>query len=155
VDTGVSAEEVKVSARFHGIMSISLVGLSILVAIVTVFQATPALGLVYLAGCVMAPFGIVYAFCAECLCRTHCAHVMFGKLAVALTHRQPGPYKPAEVAAAGLALLWLLGLPQLWLWQTLLWLALFWLFNAVAMMQIRLMVCPACDNVGCPLRSAR
>jgi hypothetical protein len=143
------------SARFHGIMSISLVGTSILVAVVTLFQATPALGLIYLIGCAVAPFGIVYAFCARCPCRTHCAHVVFGKLAMALTRRQPGPYTPAEMSAVGLALLWLLGLPQLWLWQTPLWLALFWLLNAVAVVQIRLAVCPACDNAYCPLRSAR
>jgi len=144
-----------VSARFHGIVSISLVAISILIAIVTVFQAAPALGLVYLTGCVVAPFGIVYAFCARCSCRAHCAHVVFGKLAVALTHHQPGPYTPAQIAAVGLALLWLLGLPQLWLWQTPLWLALFWLLNAMAVAQIRLAVCPACDNAFCPLRAAR
>ncbi|MBN1659026.1 MAG: hypothetical protein JXA93_11515 [Anaerolineae bacterium] len=143
------------SARFHGVMSISLVGISILIAIVTVFQATPGLGLVYLAGCALAPFGIVYAFCAKCPCRTCCAHIVFGKLAVALTHRQPGPYTPPEVGAVGLALLWLLCLPQLWLWQAPLWLALFWLLNAVALVQIHLAVCPACDNAYCPLRSAR
>ena len=143
------------STRFHGIMSISLVAISILIAIVTVFQATPALGLVYLIGCAVAPLGIVYAFCAKCPCRTHCAHVLFGKLAMALTHRQPGPYTPVEMSAVALALLWLLGVPQFWLWQTPLWLALFWLLNAVAVIQIRIAVCPACDNACCPLRPAR
>jgi hypothetical protein len=140
------------SARFHGVISIGLVAMTIVVAAVTVFQVSPLLGIVYLAGCALAPLGIVYAFCAKCPCRTHCAHVIFGKLAVAFTDRQPGPYTPAESAVVGLALLWLLGLPQVWLWRTPLWFVVFWLLNAVAVLQIRLAVCPACDNVHCPLR---
>lgn len=141
--------------RFHGMMSISLVGLAILVAIVVGLQTIPALALVYMAGCAAALFGIVYAFCAGCPCRTHCAHVILGKLALVLTNRQPGAYRPAEMVAVGLGLLWLLGLPQLWLWQMPLWLAVFWMLNAVAVTQIRLAVCPACDNAYCPLRPAR
>lgn len=143
------------STRFHGVVSISLVGISVLAATVTAFQASLALGLVYLAGCALAPLAIVYAFCAKCPCRTRCAHVIFGKLAVALTDRQPGPYTPIELAVLGLGLLWLLGLPQVWLWRTPVWLAVFWLLNAVAVVQIRLAVCPACDNAYCPLIRAR
>jgi len=144
------------SARFHGVTSIALVAITIVVAAVTAFQAqvSPLLALIYLAGCVLAPLGIVYAFCAKCPCRGHCAHVVFGKLAVAFTNRQPGPYTPAEIAVVGLALLWLLGLPQVWLWRTPVWFVVFWVLNAVAVMQIRLAVCPACDNVHCPLRAA-
>jgi hypothetical protein len=141
------------SARFHGIVSIGLVGTSVLVAVVTVFQASALLGVVYLIGCAVAPLGIVYAFCAKCPCRRHCAHVVFGKLAVALTNRQAGPYTVAELAIVVLALLWLLGLPQVWLWRTPVWLIVFWVLNAVAVLQIRLAVCPACENARCPLRT--
>jgi hypothetical protein len=140
------------SARFHGIVSIGLVGITILIAVVTVFQTSPMLGIVYLVGCAIALLGIVYAYCAKCPCRTHCAHVIFGKLAVALTKRQPGPYTPVEIAVVGLALLWLLGLPQTWLWRTPVWLVIFWVLNAVAVVQIRLVVCPVCNNVHCPMR---
>jgi hypothetical protein len=143
------------SARFCGVVSIGLVAISILIAVVTVFQVSLILAIVYLAGCAIAPLGIVYAFCAKCPCRERCAHIVFGKLAVVLTKRQPGPYAPAEIAVVGLALLWLLGLPQMWLWRAPLWFAVFWLLNAVAVLQIRLAVCPACDNVYCPLRPGR
>jgi hypothetical protein len=142
-----------VSTRFYGLVSIGMAAMAILVAVVTGFQVSLLLGIIYLVGCVLAPLGIVYAFCAKCPCRTHCAHVVFGKLAVAFTNRQPGPYTSAEIAAVGLALLWLLGLPQVWLWRTPLWFVAFWLLNAVAVAQIRLAVCPACDNVYCPLRA--
>ena len=141
------------SARFHGVVSIALVGIAILVAAATAFQASPLLGVVYLAGCAVAPLGIVYAFCAKCPCRTRCGHVVFGKLAVALTSRRPGPYTPAEIAVVGLGLLWLLGLPQAWLWRTPVWFAAFWVLHAVAVVEIRFAVCPVCDNLGCPLRA--
>ena len=141
------------SARFHGVVSIGLVGIAILIAAVTVFQSSLLLGIVYLVGCGLAPWGIVYAFCAKCACRHCCAHVVFGKLAVAFTNRQEGPYTKAEMAVVVLALLWLLGLPQVWLWRTPLWLIVFWVLNAVAVVQIRLAVCPACENVRCPMRA--
>jgi hypothetical protein len=140
------------SARFHGLVSIGLVGIAILVAVATVFWTSPVLGIAYVAGCVVAPLGIVYAFCAKCPCRTRCAHVLFGKLAVAFTNRRQGPYTPVEVGVVGLALLWLLGLPQVWLWRTPVWFAVFWVLNGVAVAQIRLAVCPACDNAHCPLQ---
>lgn len=141
------------NARFHGVVSIGLMGIAILLAVVTVFQKSPMLGIVYLVGCVVGPLGIVYVFCAKCPCRNHCSHVIFGKLAVALTNRQPGPYTTAEIAVVGLALLWLLGFPQVWLWRAPFWFVVFWILNAVAVVQIRLAVCPACDNIYCPIRA--
>jgi len=140
------------SARFHGVVSIGLVGIAILIAVVTVFQVSPVLGIVYLVGCAIAPLGIVYAFCAKCACRHCCAHVVFGKLAVAFTNRQEEPYTKAEIAVVAVALLWLLGLPQIWLWRTPIWLVAFWILNAIAVLEIRATVCPACENIECPMR---
>lgn len=140
-------------ARFHGVVSIGLIGVAIVIAAVVMFRASWELGLVYVAGCAVAPLGIVYAYCAKCSCRSKCAHVVFGKLAEAFTDRQPGSYTKAEIAVVVLALLWLLGLPQVWLWRSAGPFAAFWVLNIVAVVQIRLAVCPACDNVYCPLRA--
>ncbi len=117
------------------------------------FQTSLGLGVVYLVICVAAPAVIIYAFCAKCPCQTHCSHVFPGKLAAALTNRPAGPYTKTELAAVGLALLLLMGLPQLWLWQYRGLFVAFWLLNAVAMIQIRSVVCRACDNVYCPAKS--
>ena len=141
------------SARFHGVVSIGLVGVAVALAAVVMFQVSVALGVVYLMGCAVAPLGIVYAYCAKCPCRSHCAHVVFGKLAVALTDRQPGPYSRGEVAVVAVALLWLLGLPQIWLWRSLGVFAVFWVLNGVAVLQIRLAVCRSCENVFCPMKA--
>jgi hypothetical protein len=146
---------VKTNTRFHGITSIGLVGISIALAAIVMFQASLVLGIVYVAGCALAPLAIAYAFCAKCPCRGQCAHVLFGKLALALTDRRPGPYTPLELAAVLLGLLWLLGLPQPWLWTHPGLAVAFWLLNAVAVLQIRLAVCPGCANAHCPLRVVR
>ncbi len=140
------------TTRFHGVTSIGLVLVAVVIAAVTGFQSSPVLGLVYLLGCAVAPLGIVYAYCAKCPCRTHCAHVIFGKLAVAFTKRQPGPYTKTEIVVVLVALLWLLGLPQVWLWQYPVLLVLFWLLNVIAVLQIRLVVCRSCENVYCPMK---
>jgi hypothetical protein len=140
------------STRFHGVTSIGLVGIAIVIAAVVMFQASWMLGALYLVGCLIAPLGIVYAFCAKCPCRGHCAHVVFGKLAIALTNRQPGPYSRGEVAVVAVALVWLLGLPQAWLWRYPTWLIVFWVLNAIAVLQIRLAVCRSCENVHCPMK---
>ena len=140
------------NARFHGVVSIGLLGFAIITAVATGLQVSPGLGAVYLIGCLIAPLGIVYAFCAKCACRHCCAHIIFGKLAVALTKRQEEPYTTTEVAVVVVALLWLLGLPQIWLWRTPVWLVLFWVLNAIAVTEIRAVVCPTCENVLCPMR---
>jgi hypothetical protein len=141
------------SARFHGVVSIGLVGLAIIIALVSGFQVAPVLGVAYLAGCVIAPLGIVWAFCAKCARRHCCAHIIFGKLAVAFTNRQAGPYSTVEVAVVVAALLWLLGLPQAWLWRTPVWLVLFWVLNTIAVLEVPAAVCRACENVHCPMRA--
>jgi len=139
-------------ARFHGVVSIGLVAMATGVAALALFRTAWALGAVYLAICVAALGSIIYAYCAKCLCKAHCAHVFPGKLAMAF-RRQPGPYTRAELLVLVLALLALIGLPQVWLWQYTGLLAVYWALNAVAVVQIRAVVCRACENVHCPLKA--
>ena len=120
---------------------------------VAAFLTSWGFGLAYLAICVMAPAGIVVAYCAKCACQSHCAHLFPGRLAMRLPERRPGPYTPAELGTVGLALLLLLGLPQVWLWRYPLLFVVFWVLNAVALIQIRIVVCRTCENLFCPLRA--
>jgi hypothetical protein len=140
--------------RFHGITSIVLVAVAILIAAIAVFRASWVMGVVYLAICAVAPAIIIYAYCAKCACKEHCAHVFLGKAAMAFD-RQPGPYTATEIAALILALGLLLGLPQFWLWRYTELFVAFWVLNAIAVIQIRVVVCPACDNTHCPLKPGR
>jgi hypothetical protein len=135
----------------HGVTSLGLVLVATVVAAVVMFRTSWVLGVVYLAVCAAAPGAILYAYCAKCPCQTHCGHVFLGRVAMAFS-RQPGPYTIAELAALALALLSLIGLPQLWLWRyTGLFIA-YWLLTAVALVQIKTFVCRACENVFCPLK---
>jgi hypothetical protein len=136
--------------QFHGIASIGLVLVATVIAIVAMFRTSLALGVGYLVVCAVAPGVILYAYCAKCPCRTNCGHVFPGKLATTFTNRQPGPYTTVELVATGLALLLLLGLPQVWLWRYTWSFIAFWALNAIALVQIRAFVCRVCDNAYCP-----
>lgn len=140
--------------RFYGITSIVLVAVSIVIAAIAAFRASWAWGVIYLAICVAALLIIIYAYCAKCPCKEHCVHVFLGKAATTFD-RQPGPYTAIEIAALVLALALLIGLPQFWLWRYTGLFVAFWVLNAIAVIQIRAVVCPACDNTHCPLNPGR
>ena len=140
--------------QFHGITSIGLVGVAVVIAAIAMFQASPVLGIVYVGVCVVAPLVVLYAYCAKCPCKAHCGHVFPGKIAQVFD-REPGPYTPAELAALVLALLLLIGLPQFWLWRYTGLFAAFWVLNGIAIVQIRIVICPACDNTHCPMKLDR
>ena len=53
-----------------------------------------------------------------------------------------------------IALLLLIGLPQLWLWRSIGLLIVFWALIVIAVTQIRLVICKTCGNVHCPLGPA-
>jgi len=140
------------NTKIHGITSLSLVMLTLIIATVVMFLTSWLLGVVYLLVAALAMFIIIYGFCAKCPCRTHCGHVIPGKLAVALTKRQSGPYTTIEVVGLVLGLVLLVGLPQPWLWTYRGWFITFWVLNAIALIQIRSFVCRVCDNIYCPAR---
>jgi len=124
---------------------------AVLIAAVVMFKTSWVLGVVYLAICVAGSGAILFAYCAKCPCKAHCAHIFPGKAAMAFD-RQPGPYTAAELAAPVVTLLLLLGLPQFWLWRNMGLFITFWVLSAIAFFQIRTVVCRACDNSHCPLK---
>jgi len=139
------------SKQFHGVTSLGLVAVATIIAAVALFKASWLLGAVYLVMAALASSAIVYAFCAKCPSKACCGHVFPGKVAMTID-RQPGPYTGIELAVLGLALLGLIGLPQLWLWRYAGLFVAYWALNAVALVQIRTVVCRACDNRYCPAR---
>jgi hypothetical protein len=138
--------------QLHGVTSIGFAAVAIAIAAAAMFRTSWVLGVVYLAVCAVSSGGIVYAYCAKCPCKTHCAHILPGKAAMAFD-RQPGPYTATEIAVLVLALLLLVGLPQFWLWRYIGMFIVYWVLNGVAVVQIRLVVCRTCQNVYCPLKA--
>jgi hypothetical protein len=139
------------SKRFHGLTSLGLVALALVIATVVMFQTSWVLGVVYLVVCVAAAATVVYAYCAKCPCKARCAHILPGKAALAL-ERQPEPYTKTELLALLVAFLLLMGMPQPWLWRHSSLFIAYWVLSAIALVEVRATVCRSCDNVYCPLR---
>jgi hypothetical protein len=137
--------------KFHGITSLALTFIAIIIALVVMVLTSWVLGVIYLAIMIIAPQAIPRTYCAKCPCKTHCAHVFPGKAAMAFA-REPGSYTLTELTILGVALALLLGLPQFWLWQYPVLLITFWVLSAIAFIQIRAFVCKTCNNIYCPLR---
>lgn len=141
------------SLKFHGVTSISLVGVAAIIAAIAMFRSGIGLGIIYLILAGLSAAGILYAYCAKCPCRLCCGHLFPGRLAARLfPNRQPGPYTGLELAVLGVGLLLLIGLPQLWLWRYPGLLIAYWLLTVIGLVQIRLVVCRACENIHCPAR---
>ena len=139
--------------RLHGLASLGLVGVAILLAAGVLFQTAFALGLLYLGTTAASLTTILYAFCAKCPCKVHCGHVLPGK-AAKFFKRRPGPYSTHDTGAMLLALLVLFAFPQVWLWSHPALFIAFWALSGVAVVEIRRYVCRACTNVFCPLHRA-
>ncbi|MBN2390603.1 MAG: hypothetical protein JXR84_07765 [Anaerolineae bacterium] len=142
------------SARFHGIMSLTLVAVTVIIAALVLAQVTCGWAVGYLLLCVAGGSAILYACCAKCPCKTCCEHVLPGNLAGQFP-RKPGPYSAIELAGVIIAGLLILGLPQLWLWRSLVAGIVFWVLNTIAFVQILLGVCSACANSHCPIGKMR
>jgi hypothetical protein len=138
------------STQMYGLTSLGLIGVAVAIAAVALCQLSGALALVYLAGSVLLSGGVIYAFCAKCPCRKHCGHVLPGKLAVTFTNRPTEPYTLIELAVVAVMGLAALGAPLLWLWRFPLFLGAFGLLILIALIQIRTVLCRACNNHFCP-----
>jgi hypothetical protein len=136
--------------QIHGLISISLVLIAVAFGATAMFLSAPLLGLAYLVTVALALGVVLYAYCAKCADRARCGHVLPGKIVTAFTNRQTEPYTSFELILVGVALLLLLGLPQPWLWRFPGLLAAFWVLTAIALLQIRAVVCRACNNKNCP-----
>ena len=103
--------------------------------------------------CLIGCSSIIYAYCAKCPCRKdHCAHVVPGKLAAALTNRETSPYTLLELVVVGVFVLLMYGLPLFWLWRSLLVLVPYILLMVFSVFQMQTILCRNCNNIYCPAR---
>jgi hypothetical protein len=141
------------SRQFYGVGSLALVGVATVLAAIAMFSASVVLGVIYLVICVAASNAVIRAFCAKCACKAHCGHVFPGRLAQRVA-RPAAPYTAAEWTTLGVAMLALMGLPQLWLWQMPGLFVTYWVLTGIAVIEIRQVMCRGCANTFCPLRAA-
>lgn len=138
------------SNKFHGISSLVLAIIAILIGAIAIFSVSTGWGLVYLGVLGLGSQAVLRAYCAKCPAKAYCAHVLPGKAALKID-RRPGPYTFAEISLTGAALALIVGLPQVWLWRYPGAAMVFWGLIAVAATQILTNVCRACKNVNCPI----
>lgn len=139
-------------SRFHGISSLVLAGIAITLGAVSIYRASPWLALGYGILGALASFAVLFAYCAKCPGREHCAHVLPGR-AAGLFRRKTAPYTAWEYAAMAAGLGVIIFAPQPFLLPYPASLAAFWTLCAIAVIQIRMKVCSACANEHCPLRN--
>lgn len=139
------------SRKFHGVTSLALAGVAVVLAILALFRFSGVVGVIYLAGLAIGAPLILWAYCAKCEGKHDCAHVLPGRLA-AMFERPAEPYTSAEFWLMYLGLALMLLLPQIWLWRSLGLLIAFWLLLGIAFLQIRRNVCRGCGNDLCPLQ---
>ncbi len=137
----------------YGILVLVEAFIANLLAVIVLMQRSWILAAGYLLVCLIGGGSIIYAYCAKCPCRDgQCAHVIPGKIASILTHRETSPYTLFEIAVVGIAVLLIYGLPLLWLWGYPIVLVSFVLLMALASFQAQTVLCRNCSNIYCPLR---
>ncbi|MDJ0874521.1 MAG: hypothetical protein QNJ02_04585 [Desulfobacterales bacterium] len=138
---------------FHGITSLVLLALAMLVGLIGVALEAPTAALVYTLVLGIAFLVICAAYCAKCPGRTQaCGHLIPGLVAQYLPARRQTPYHTIDLALTALALAAMVCYPQYWLWPHPALLALFWLLISGAVIQIALRVCRRCQNPHCPMK---
>lgn len=143
------------AGKFHGVFSLILILISIVIALIYLLRNSTGWGLVYLCIIVIVNPIVLYSYCAKCLCRDDaCSHVIPGKLTRLLPARKPGPYSQMDYYSTALSLTVLFGFPQAWLWQNLAILIAFWMLLIVGLVEILLFVCRTCSNDNCPMNGS-
>jgi len=135
---------------FHGVFSLLLFSLAIVVALISLSNQSFWLALLYLVIIGLSSCGILYAYCAKCSVRLdNCSHVIPGSLTRYFPIRKQGPYTFLDYAGTILCLLVLVLFPQYWLFTDLAALLLFWLLVVIATADILVYVCRQCENMRC------
>ena len=137
-------------SKSHGIISIFLIGIAILIAAYVAAFLNLLLMLGFLLFSILSVAVVIFSYCAKCPCKNHCPHLLPGLIANNI-NRQPGPYTKLELFGLIIALSILLLMPNIWLWHNLPAFILYWIIVIIAIFEIRKYVCKPCGNINCPL----
>ena len=140
--------------NFHGVFSLILILASIVIALSYMLNESAGWGLVYLGIIILANPTVLYAYCAQCVCRDDaCSHVYPGKLTRLLPARKQGPYTIMDYFWTALSLIALFGFPLIWLWPSTVFYFGYWLLLLFGLAEILFFVCRTFRNENCPMCS--
>lgn len=138
--------------KFHGIFSIILAGISIILGAYSVISASLVIGLLYSLLTIMFFLLIVYSYCCKCSCRKYsCGHVILGKIAECLPNRKQEKYSNVDILGVIISLVFIIGFPQYWLLKQIIIFTIFWGLLIVSGIEISMFVCATCKNERCSL----
>jgi hypothetical protein len=138
------------NSKFHGVASLLLESLAIVIGFTAVWQAHKVAGVIYAILILAAVPLILYAYCSKCEVRlTGCRHVIPGQMTRLLPARKNEHYGILDYVGLTLPVAVLVAFPQPWLLENMLLLILFWACLAGGLVQILLRVCKGCGNQKC------
>jgi hypothetical protein len=139
-------------SRFHGVFSLVLVAVSLMIGVYVLISDSIITGIVYMAVIAVSIAVILYSYCSKCECRLNsCGHVVPGKLTRFLPDRTDRAYNIFDYFGVLLPLAVIILLPQLSLWKNKILFSLFWVLFVIALIEIFFFVCNACGNEKCPI----
>lgn len=144
------------NSKFHGVTSLLLEGLAIVIGFMAIWQVNKWVGAFYAVLILISVPLVLYAYCAKCEIRlTDCRHVIPGQITRLLPDRDEAPYNFRDYMGLALAVITLVAFPQPWLWGNLPLFIFFWTCVAVGLVQILMKVCKGCGNRKCIMCSLR
>ncbi len=144
-------KEYMMKVNVHGLLSLSLAGLAVVLSIGAMWQQSWLAASAYVIILSAIALNVIKGFCAICPSRESCGHLIPGFIAKTLfPNISPRPFTKAGfmVLAAEIALIILI--PQYWLFRKVEIFALYWLLFIVAGIEIFNFVCKKCLNEYCP-----
>ena len=104
------------NSRFHGVVSLLLEGLAVVIGFAAVWQADRMAGVIYAILILAAVPVMLYAYCSKCEVRlTGCRHIIPGQITRLLPARQNGHYGVRDYVGLMLPAAMLVVFPQPWL----------------------------------------
>ena len=144
------------NSKFHGVTSLLLESLAILVGFVAIWQSHEAAGIFYIVLILVSVPAILYSYCSKCEIRlTGCRHVIPGQITRLLPARENEPYGFLDYIGLTLPVIALVAFPQPWLLDNQPLFILFWICLAGGLVQILLRVCKGCGNQKCRMCKLR
>ncbi|NLD92858.1 MAG: hypothetical protein GX639_09340 [Fibrobacter sp.] len=145
--------------RIHGVISLMLFAVALLVAINAVFAQSITFGIIYL---IILPIGALLAlmgFCPKCphVADRTCRHVIPGEIMRLFpTGKTGGQYRATDYLILIVPILFIIGLPQIPLFkQGILIFGLFWSILVLVITEIATFVCNSFRNSNCPANKFR
>lgn len=137
--------------NIHGIISFVILELTIVISIYVIAMKSLLFAAIYFIGSILAGGLILFLFCSKCTAKNNCSHVYPGQLAKLFPDNSDKKYKITDYIGTGIAVIFILLVPQIWLWSHKIFFIAFWLLIIIATLQINKFVCGKCKNTNCAL----